>query len=131
SGWTIFAFEDIESLSVLKCSSGPYPVVHGPLSAFQLSFPCPRPEAARSGALLAGCPPPSEILAGQTLAMLVAAVDEFGNLLDDYAQTVHFFSTDQSLTERLGTYTFIPEDAGQHSFDISFKPRGEQSLDVV
>ena len=60
----------------------------------------------------------------------VTAVDAFGNVVPDYASTVHFVSSDlQAVLPK--DYTFTAYDGGQHTFTVVFNSAGTEQLSVV
>jgi hypothetical protein len=67
-------------------------------------------------------------VAGTTQSVTITAYDAFGNLAVDYAGTVAFSSTDYQAN--LPYYTFTAADVGTHTFNITFRTAGTQSLTV-
>src|SRR5204862_70581 len=59
-------------------------------------------------------------------AVTVEALDDQGQLVPDYAGTVHFTSTDGSATLP-DDYTFTTEDQGQHDFTMSWSAEGRRT----
>jgi hypothetical protein len=57
----------------------------------------------------------------------VTARDQFGNVATSYAGTVHFTSTD-STAILPANYTFGPADAGTHTFSVTLKTAGTQTI---
>jgi large repetitive protein len=60
----------------------------------------------------------------------VTALDAFGNIATGYLGTVHFSSTDHHAILP-SNYTFVAGDKGVHTFSITFKTAGKQSLTVT
>jgi adhesin/invasin len=57
----------------------------------------------------------------------VIALDAYGNVATGYTGTVHFTSTDnQALLT--ANYTFTAADVGVHTFTVTFKKTGMQTL---
>ncbi len=69
-------------------------------------------------------------VAGNPLQMTVTALDSSGNVLTGYAGTVAFASSD-SKALLPASYTFQPSDAGQHTFSVTLKTAGVQSITVT
>jgi hypothetical protein len=67
--------------------------------------------------------------AGSPVSVTLTALDPYGNVATGYAQTVHFTSTDAAAS--LPAYTFSSADQGVHTFSVTFKTPGTQSLTVV
>jgi phospholipase C len=70
---------------------------------------------------------PSPITAGTAGTLTVGALDAYGNLATGYTGTVTFTSSD-SQAALPGNYTFTTADAGLHSFSVTLKTAGTQSL---
>jgi hypothetical protein len=66
--------------------------------------------------------------AGVAQNITVTAYDSFGNLAVDYAGTVAFSSSDYQAT--LPFYTFTAADAGVHTFSVTLRTAGTQSVSV-
>jgi hypothetical protein len=66
--------------------------------------------------------------AGSTQTVTVTAYDNFGNVAVDYSGTVLFSSSDYQAT--LPYYTFTNADTGTHTFAVTFRTAGAQSLSV-
>ena len=60
----------------------------------------------------------------------VTLKDTYGNTATGYRGTVHFTSTDDQAALP-ANYTFIAGDAGTHSFSVTFKTTGSQSVTVA
>jgi len=58
---------------------------------------------------------PAATKVGRPLALTVAALDAFGNVVPDYAGTVDVTSSDPAATLPL-PYTYLPADGGRHVF---------------
>lgn len=73
----------------------------------------------------------AEVEAGDTLDVVVSAMDADNNIVTDYTGTVRFSSTDGSASLP-DDYTFLAEDAGSHEFSLALKfvTPGEQTLSV-
>lgn len=72
-------------------------------------------------------PSASNITAGDLSQFDVSASDAFGNTITDYAGTVNITTTD-SRAVVLSSYTFAPEDMGEHLFDAVFTTAGNHSI---
>ncbi len=70
---------------------------------------------------------PSPIVAGSLGAVLVTAVDAFGNVTPAYGGTVHLTSSDPQATLQ-GDHTFTAADNGRFAFGVILKTAGTQSL---
>src|SRR5437899_1887343 len=70
---------------------------------------------------------PTAATAGVAGTVTATAQDAFGNVVQSYTGTVHFTSTD-SQAGLPADYTFISADNGAHSFSITLKTAGAQSL---
>jgi subtilisin-like proprotein convertase family protein len=79
------------------------------------------------------------VSAGVPTTFTVTATDSLGDTLTGYTGTVQFTSTDPAATMLLNgtevplpaTYTFTPQDAGSHTFTITFRTAGPQSVTVT
>ena len=67
--------------------------------------------------------------AGTSGTFTVTARDPYGNLATGFTDTVHFASSDASATLP-AAYTFLPSDAGMHTFRITFQTAGTQSVTI-
>lgn len=66
-------------------------------------------------------------VAGDAASVTVSALDAYGNFAGSYAGTVHFTSTD--VQAGLPTdYTFTGADAGVHTFTVTLKTAGSQTV---
>jgi hypothetical protein len=76
---------------------------------------------------------PSAATAGEPLDVTVKALDQYGNIDTNYAGTVSFATTDTgALAGVPGDYTFVPVDAGQHTFPaaVTLVTAGSRSVSV-
>jgi hypothetical protein len=65
--------------------------------------------------------------AGKAVTVTVTALDAWGNVVTDYAGTVHFWTADKRASLP-AAYTFTPGDAGVHTFTVTFRTAGGQRL---
>ena len=65
--------------------------------------------------------------AGSAGSFTVTAYDQYGNVATGYAGTIHVTSSD-SQAVLPGNYTFMPNDAGVHTFSATLKTSGVQSI---
>ena len=72
---------------------------------------------------------PSATIAGDAHTVTVTALDN-GNLLSSYTGTVHFTSSDNQAVLPLD-YTFVAADGGTHTFAVTLKTAGAQSIAVT
>src|SRR5260370_30505675 len=70
---------------------------------------------------------PTAATAGVAGTVSATAQDAFGNVVQSYTGTVHFTSTD-SQAGLPADYTFVGGDNGAHSFSVTLKTAGTQSL---
>jgi hypothetical protein len=82
-----------------------------------------RPPAAVNLSITA----PTSASAGSGLTITVTARDASGNATPGYSGTVHFASSDHVATLP-ADYTFVAGDSGTHSFSVTLKTAGTQSL---
>lgn len=73
---------------------------------------------------------PSNATIGTAFTVKVTAVDAYGNKVKNYFGTVHFSSTAAS-TGLPADYTFTPDDAGSHTFDVILTTGVDQTLTVI
>src|SRR5262249_6616235 len=73
---------------------------------------------------------PSSDAAGTAQTVTVKATDAYGNLISGYRGKVHFTSTDPQAALP-ADYTFTSTDAGSHSFIVTLKTAGTQSISVA
>jgi hypothetical protein len=57
-------------------------------------------------------------------------VDAYGNLATGYTGTVHFQSTDGRAILP-SNYTFVAGDNGVHSFQVTLRTKGKQTITVA
>ncbi|HEY7314259.1 MAG TPA: Ig-like domain-containing protein [Gemmataceae bacterium] len=69
----------------------------------------------------------SSTTAGAPMQFTVSAVDSSGNVVPGYSGTVHFTGTDPA-AGLPGDYTFTAADNGVHTFNVTFKTAGAQTL---
>jgi uncharacterized repeat protein (TIGR03803 family) len=81
--------------------------------------------AAMSKLVVAGFPSP--VIAGTEGSVTVTAADAYGNTTPSYRGTVHFTSSDSS-AGLPAPYTFTPADGGAHTFSVTLKLAGTQSV---
>lgn len=73
---------------------------------------------------------PSTLVSGTGQSVTVSVRDAYGNLVDDYSDTVSFTSTDAAATKP-ANYSFTTADKGQHTFPgVILRTEGSQSLTV-
>jgi hypothetical protein len=72
---------------------------------------------------------PSSTTAGVAGTVTVVAVDAYGNVVTGYTGTVTFSSSDAQ-AGLPANYTFTASDAGAHTFSVTLKTAGTQSLTV-
>src|SRR5262249_32693910 len=68
--------------------------------------------------------------AGDTLTVTISAQDPFGNSDPSYTGTVHFTSSDPQ-ADLPSDYSFSIVDGGTHSFAVTLKTAGPQTLRVT
>ena len=68
--------------------------------------------------------------AGSAQSVTITVTDNFGNVITGYMGTVHFTSTDGQAVLR-ADYTFTATDQGKHTFQVTFKTTGVQSLNIT
>lgn len=69
---------------------------------------------------------PSSV-AGDDISVTVSALDAYGNFASSYTGTIHFSSTDAQ-AGLPSDYTFTAGDAGAHTFTVTLKTAGSQSV---
>ena len=69
-------------------------------------------------------------IAGTAQSVTVTLTDSFGNVATGYVGTVHFTSTDGQAVLP-ANYTFTAADQGKHTFQVTFKTTGSESLTVT
>jgi hypothetical protein len=70
---------------------------------------------------------PASASVGVAVTVTVTALDAYGNIATGYVGTVHFTSND-SKAILPSNYTFVAADAGVHSFTVTFKSSGTETL---
>jgi uncharacterized repeat protein (TIGR03803 family) len=70
---------------------------------------------------------PSGTTAGSAFTLTLTTEDAYGNTATGYAGTVHFTSGDPKALLP-ANYTFTTSDAGQHTFSVTLKTAGTQSV---
>jgi hypothetical protein len=73
---------------------------------------------------------PSTTTAGVAGNVTVTLKDPYGNIASGYTGTVHFTSTDGKATLP-ANYTFAAADAGAHTFSVTLKKAGTQSISTA
>ncbi len=73
---------------------------------------------------------PSPTTAGEAHSLTVAALDSSGNPLTGYTGTVHFTSSDPQAALP-ADYTFTATDGGTHTFTMTLKTAGTESITVT
>ena len=68
--------------------------------------------------------------AGTPQSVTVTLKDNFGNVVTNYVGTVHFTSTDGQAALP-ANYKFTAGDQGTHTFQVTFKTAGSQSISVT
>ena len=69
----------------------------------------------------------SNTTAGSTVDLIVTASDAYGNAIEDYAGTVRISTTDAQ-ANLPSSYTFSYVDLGTHTFSVTLKTAGTQSI---
>ena len=72
---------------------------------------------------------PAAVTAGSAFGVTVTALDPYGNRATGYAGTVRFTSTDGAAALP-ADYIFTPADGGTHTFTVTLKTAGAQSVTV-
>jgi hypothetical protein len=70
---------------------------------------------------------PANQTAGVSFSVTVTALDANNNVASNYAQTVHFTSTDPA-AGLPANYTFVTADHGVHTFTVTLKTAGSQTV---
>jgi hypothetical protein len=73
---------------------------------------------------------PTSATAGTAFTITVTALDAYGNKATSYRGTVHFTSTDGSASLP-GDYKFVAADNGKHTFSVTLKTTGSQTITVT
>jgi hypothetical protein len=78
------------------------------------------------------------VTSGTPFSLKVSVVDAYGNVVTDYAGTIHFQVTDPDTGVVLpGDYTFSASDKGVHTFAVAdgaglvLKTKGDQTLTIT
>lgn len=71
-----------------------------------------------------------EVYVGESLTLTVTALDSYGKMINDYAGTVSFSSTD-GLADLPASYTFSADDRGAHAFTCAFNSPADQTITVT
>src|SRR5262249_249255 len=75
---------------------------------------------------------PSTATAGQPIQVTVTAQDAFGNVVTNYAGTVHFsLSNSDSMATLPPDYPFVSADQGSHIFDVTLTQAQTQTVQVA
>jgi hypothetical protein len=75
---------------------------------------------------------PTDATAGSPISVTLTAVDQFNNVIPDYAGTVHFSSSDTNPASVLpADYPFTAGDNGTHTFSVTLVTAGSQTLTVT
>ncbi len=83
--------------------------------------------AAASRLIIGGVP---GVTLGVPFSLTLSLVNAYGNLATGYVGTLHFSSSDSTATLP-ANYTFSAADAGQHTFNITMRKPGNQTLAVA
>lgn len=78
---------------------------------------------------LSGTSPATSLLAGTTTTITITAKDVVAGLATGYTGTVHFTSSDPQAVLP-PDYTFTAADLGTHTFNVTFKTTGSQTVTV-
>jgi hypothetical protein len=70
---------------------------------------------------------PATASLGVAISVTVTALDAYGNIATGYVGTIHFTSNDSKAILPIN-YTFVAGDAGVHTFTVTFKSTGTESL---
>jgi fibronectin type 3 domain-containing protein len=73
---------------------------------------------------------PSTVTAGTSFNITVVAADAFGNRVNNYLSKIHFTSSDTAATLP-SDYAFTNADQGQHSFSVTLRTPGAQTVNVA
>src|SRR5262249_665004 len=73
---------------------------------------------------------PGATTAGQSMPVTVTLLDAYGNVATGYTGTVHFTSSDAQAVLP-ANYRFRSSDAGTHTFSVTLKTAGSQSITVT
>jgi hypothetical protein len=70
---------------------------------------------------------PANVSVGVPFSVTVTVLNAYGNIATGYLGTIHFTSSD-SQAILPSNYTFAAADAGVHTFTVTLKSRGSQTL---
>jgi hypothetical protein len=70
---------------------------------------------------------PAASTAGTAFSITVTALDSYGNVASSYVGTIHFTSSDAKAVLP-ADYTFTSADAGMHTFSVTLKKAGAQTI---
>ena len=74
---------------------------------------------------------PASITAGVSFSLTLTVEDAYGNVVTNYAGTIHFSSTDRMATLPKN-YTFTAADKGVHTFTgLVLRTRGFQKITIT
>jgi serine/threonine protein kinase len=73
---------------------------------------------------------PDRVVAGKPFTITVTVLDRFGNTATDFTGAVHFRSSDDQ-AELPDNYSFREEDVGIHTFPVTCRTIGKQTLTVT
>ncbi len=73
---------------------------------------------------------PTASNAGDTFAITVSAIDTTGAVAPGYSSPIHFSSSDVQ-AGLPADYTFTPDDSGVHTFSVTLKTSGPQSVSAT
>jgi hypothetical protein len=73
---------------------------------------------------------PASVIAGVAGPVTVTARDQYGNVAPDFAGTIQLTSSDGTAVLP-GDYTFIAGDNGVHTFQVTLKAAGSQTVSVT
>src|SRR5262249_8756006 len=70
---------------------------------------------------------PANVSIGVAFSVTVTALDAYGNVATGYPGNIHFTSSDHKAILP-SDYTFVAADAGVHTFTVTLKSSGTQTL---
>ncbi len=117
--------------AILKTESGPWTIKATDVTSGKsgVSNPITVNGATATHYTVTGSP--ATVVAGSSANFTVTALDQFGNIANTYSGTTTFATTDPQDTAGNGlpaNYTFVPADAGVHTFSVTLKTAGGQTL---
>ncbi|HVC93504.1 MAG TPA: SBBP repeat-containing protein, partial [Pirellulales bacterium] len=71
---------------------------------------------------------PASVTAGTSFSITVTATNPGGTVNTAYTGTVHFTTSSDGQAGLPANYTFVPGDAGIHTFNVTFKTAGNQTV---